>query len=125
MAEPDMTTKLAFERTRVAYDRTAMSAIRTATSLITFGFSIYKFFQLEHLLEPSEGPKRLIGSREFAIALVGLGLISLLLGAYEHREGMRRLRADWPGLPRSRTGLLTTCVGILGIVALIIVICRR
>jgi uncharacterized membrane protein YidH (DUF202 family) len=40
-------TRLALERTRVAYDRTMMAWIRTATSLITFGFGVYKFFQLE------------------------------------------------------------------------------
>lgn len=43
----DISTKLAVDRTRMAYDRTMMSWIRTATSLITFGFSIYKFFQIE------------------------------------------------------------------------------
>jgi putative membrane protein len=49
-----------------------MSWIRTATSLITFGFSIYKFFQLEeheiaerrHLIEPWQ----------FALMLVSVGL---------------------------------------------------
>jgi putative membrane protein len=40
-------TQLAFARTRAAYERMMMAWIRTATSLITFGFSIYKVFQLE------------------------------------------------------------------------------
>ena len=40
-------TRLAFERTRVAYERTMMAWVRTGTSLITFGFSVYKFFQIE------------------------------------------------------------------------------
>ena len=43
----DIATKLAFDRTRAAYERTMMAWIRTATSLITFGFTIYKFFQIE------------------------------------------------------------------------------
>jgi uncharacterized membrane protein YidH (DUF202 family) len=38
---------LAVERTRVAYDRTMLAWTRTATSLITFGFTIYKFFQID------------------------------------------------------------------------------
>jgi len=54
-----------------------MSWIRTATSLITFGFSIYKFFQIE--APASAQQNRLIGPREFALALVCIGLVSLLL----------------------------------------------
>jgi Domain of unknown function (DUF202) len=53
--EPDTTvpsvldsgTRLAMDRTRLAYERTMMAWIRTAASLISFGFTIYKFFQLE------------------------------------------------------------------------------
>jgi putative membrane protein len=40
-------TRLAVDRTRLAYERTLMAWIRTAISLITFGFTIYKFFQIE------------------------------------------------------------------------------
>jgi uncharacterized membrane protein YidH (DUF202 family) len=43
----DASTRMAVERTRLAHERTLMAWIRTAISLITFGFSIYKFFQLE------------------------------------------------------------------------------
>lgn len=46
LPKPDVSTRLAIERTRVAYDRTMMSWIRTGTSLITFGFTIYKHFQI-------------------------------------------------------------------------------
>ena len=52
----DDSTRLAFERTRNSYENTMMSWIRTATSLITFGFSIYKFFQIE---APSEKQQKL------------------------------------------------------------------
>ena len=58
---PDTATELAFDRTRAAYERTMMAWIRTATSLITFGFTIYKFFQIE---APDRGQQnRLIGPR--------------------------------------------------------------
>ena len=43
----DVGTRLAVDRTRLAYERTLMAWVRTATSLISFGFTIYKFFQLE------------------------------------------------------------------------------
>src|SRR3984893_17248304 len=76
-ARLDRSTELAFARTRAAYERTMMAWIRTATSLITFGFTIYKLFQLEGLGHPQPG--RLMGPREFAFMLVSIGLISLLL----------------------------------------------
>ena len=72
MAELDVSTKLAFARTCAAYDRTMMAWIRTATSLISFGFAIFKFFQLELGTGRQDG--RLVGAREFAIIMVGIGL---------------------------------------------------
>src|SRR5215813_2756309 len=90
----DVSTKLAVDRTRVAYERTMLAWVRTATSLITFGFSIYKFFQLQHFEE--EQTKRLIGPHEFSLLLVSLGLISLLLATVEHRLNMQGLRAQSP-----------------------------
>jgi uncharacterized membrane protein YidH (DUF202 family) len=43
----DSGTRLAVERTRLAYERTLMAWVRTVASLISFGFTIYKFFELE------------------------------------------------------------------------------
>ncbi len=43
----DTATKLAYQRTRLAQDNAVLAWIRTATSLITFGFTVYKFFQIE------------------------------------------------------------------------------
>jgi putative membrane protein len=81
--EIDASTRLAFQRTRIAYERTMLSWVRTATSLITFGFSVYKFFQIE---TPSRrGAGRLVGPREFAMILVGIGLVSLALATLEYR----------------------------------------
>jgi putative membrane protein len=62
--ELDTATKLAYDRTRLAYENTMMSWVRTATSLITFGFSVYKFFQIEK--GGGEQAGRLVGPREFA-----------------------------------------------------------
>ncbi len=36
-----------FERRIALYESTAMAWVRTATSFITFGFAIYKFFEIE------------------------------------------------------------------------------
>lgn len=85
----DRSTKLALDRTRASYERTMMSWIRTATSLITFGFTIYKFFQIE--APPERQRNYLIGPRGFAVALVSIGLFSLVLATLENRQSIRSL----------------------------------
>jgi putative membrane protein len=119
----DVSTRLAFARTRVAYERTMLAWVRTATSLITFGFSIYKFFQLQHL--GGEHANYLVGPHEFSLFLVSLGLVSLLLAAVEHRMNMQGLRAEYPDAPRSLAGVVATLVAVLGIGALIVMIFRQ
>jgi inner membrane protein YidH len=119
----DTSTTLAFERTHVAYERTMMSWIRTATSLITFGFSIYKFFQLDE--SRLEHQNRLIGPREFAFMMVSIGLVSLLLATLEHRENIRTLGAQYAGKKRSLAVLVAALISILGILALVAMIFRQ
>jgi putative membrane protein len=118
----DVATELALARTRAAYERTMMSWIRTATSLITFGFSIYKFFQLEN---PSRLQARLIGPRQFALVLVCLGLLSLVLAIVEHRHNVTGLEMQSSIEHRSLAMLLAILISILGILALIVMIFRQ
>jgi putative membrane protein len=120
----DTSTELAFDRTRAAYERTMMSWIRTSTSLITFGFSIYKFFQLEGLGNPQQD-RRLIGPRGFAFMLVIIGLVSLLLATIEHRQNIRALGAQYAGKRRSLAVLLAALISVLGILALLAMIFRQ
>jgi putative membrane protein len=119
----DDSTRLAFDRTRAAYERTMMSWIRTATSLITFGFSIYKFFQIEG--PNDERQNRLIGPREFAFLLVSIGLISLLLATLEHRQNLRALGAQYAGKQRSLAVLVAALISICGVLALVAMIFRQ
>ena len=114
--------QLALERTRIAFDRTLMAAERTATSLITFGFAIYKFFQLD-----VERPRQnhLIGPREFALAMVVLGLLSLVIGIAEHQRGRRQLRRQYRELPWSGAMITAILVVALGVLALLVMIFRE
>ncbi len=119
---PDVATRLAFDRTRLAYDRTLMAWVRTSTSMITFGFSVYKFFQIEGDVEHA----RVIGPREFALLMVGLGLFALLLATFEYRRSMGSLKAEYPGIAMSRaTVLVATLMSILGVLALTAVLLRK
>jgi putative membrane protein len=108
---------------RAAYERTMMAWIRTATSLITFGFSVYKIFQIESIRGPERN--RLIGPRQFALILVSIGLISLMLATIEYRWNIRM-----PGGPdshgqRSLAVIIATLIAVLGILALFLMIFRQ
>lgn len=119
----DLTSKLALERTRVAYDRTMMAWIRTATSLITFGFGVYKFFQLELKLAGRENQR--IGIRDFALVMVGAGVLAMILGSLDHWRNMQTLRKEDPSLPRSRAGVLAGVIMSVGFFALVVVVFGR
>ena len=121
--KPDA-TQLALDRTRLAFERTTMAWVRTATSLITFGFSVYKFFQIGG---QREAANRLIGPREFALMMISIGIFSLLIATLQHWHSMRSLRAHAPHmrLPRSLAVMVGGLMSLLGLLALVAVILRR
>lgn len=123
MAPLDVNTKLAIERTRAACDRTMMAWIRTGTSLISFGFAIFKFFELE--LPHGAQVKHLVGTREFALIMVVVGMLSLLMGTIEYRQNIQALKKLDPDIPRSLAGVLAGLIFLLGTLALILVILRQ
>ena len=100
-----------------------MAWIRTAISLITFGFSVYKFFQIQS--EKAGQPERLIVPREFALIMISVGLLSLIMATLQFRRDRTALIKMDPEVPRSLAGLLAALIALLGIVALIAVIFRQ
>lgn len=119
----DLSTKLAFDRTWAAYERTMLAWVRTGTSLITFGFSVYKFFDIVR----SDYPHRqhLITARQFGMILVSIGLASLLLATIEYRQSIRMLGAQYEGLrPRSLAVIVAALISVLGIAAFVVMIAR-
>lgn len=121
---PPSATQLAIDRTRLAFERTTMAWVRTATSLITFGFSVYKFFQIE---ANKDVPGRLIGPREFALMMISIGIFALVIATVQHVQSMRTMRAHSRGMnvPRSLAALVGGLMSLLGLLALIAVILRR
>src|SRR3954463_9742441 len=115
------TTRLAVDRTRLAFERTLMAWIRTATSLITFGFSIYKFFQIEEAGKQD----RVVSATQFSILMIVFGLVSLLLTTLQHRRDLNALRVEYPGIPTSLAPVLARLISALGILALIAVLLRH
>jgi putative membrane protein len=119
----DRSTILAYDRSRLAYQRTLLSWVRTATALITFGFAIYNFHRITTGDRPSN---RLIGPHEFALVMVGIGLVALLLAMIEYRRDIRALAAQYPEIPRSPLpGAVALLVSILGLAALVAIIFRQ
>jgi len=114
---PPVTTLLALDRTRIAYERTMMAWTRTATSFITFGFAVYKFFEIE--TAGRDIGQRLIGSREFAMSLIALGVLTLLIGTIEHGRDLRTLKRFYPGMPVSGTRWISAVLGLIGVAALL------
>jgi len=118
----DRSTQLAFDRTWVAYERTMLAWVRTAISLITFGFSVYKFFEI--LRESGAPQSHLLGARQFGIILVSLGLASLGLATLEYRQNIQRLGREYEGRPRSLAVIVAALVSVLGVVAISLMIFR-
>jgi putative membrane protein len=97
--------------------------VRTATTLITFGFSVYKFFQI--VREEGQRNDHLIGARQFGLLLVSIGLASLALATLEYRQNIRMLGVQYQGRPRSLAVIVAALISILGILALAVMIFRQ
>jgi putative membrane protein len=123
-ASANSSTLLAVDRTRLAHDRTLMAWVRTATSLISFGFTIYKFF--DYVQEKGgPPPERILGPRQYALLMIGIGVVALVMATMQHRREMRALRATHPEIPYSMATILAGLISLLGVVALWAVIFRQ
>lgn len=116
-------TELAVDRTRMAHDRTLMAWVRTATALISFGFTIYKFFQY---MQEQGVPRRhaLLGPREYALLMIGIGVFALILATIQHRRDLRELRKHF-AVPYSLATVVAGLIGFLGLITFLAVVFRQ
>ena len=69
--------------------------------MITFGFTIYKFFELEVGRRP-QIESSVLGPRGFALIMIGIGVLALLISTIQNHSSMQALRAEYGGAgPRS------------------------
>jgi putative membrane protein len=124
-------TRLSFQRPRMSADRTLMSILRTALALISFGFTIFQFFRF--LRESAGVTDKIYAARNFSAALIGIGILLLLLGIAGHIRFMLELRAEHGQLvgghliphdrfPYSVTLAVSLLVLFLGLFAIISVV---
>ena len=127
-------TGMSFQRTRMSADRTLMSVIRTALSLIGFGFTIAQVFQK---LRDQDIITKAAAPRNFGLALVGLGIVMLVIGIVYHVQfmlGLRRTRDEMAqeglihaqsGFPHSWTLVTAVLLLLLGSVAIFSMVFSR
>ncbi len=118
MPHPDLQTQLALERTYLAYERTLMAWVRTGLALSSFGFTIYKFFQFLRLSPEGEG--RRTHTWEFALAMIGLGVVATVFGLLDYRRGLKELRREegrFSGALTVTFAMLVLCLGLMFLVA--------
>jgi inner membrane protein YidH len=121
---PDTSQSLALERTFLAHERTLMSWVRTSTSLISFGFTIYKFFA--YLIE-EEGivpQNKRFGPREFAIAMISVGIIALVLAIVQERRAFKVLEDQSKTAYSSLAEKIAVIMAFVGFVILAAVLFR-
>ena len=97
---------------------------RTSSSLITFGFSIYKFFQLERDVGKEFLRSQVVGPRQFSMILMIIEVVSRVVATIQHRHQMKILKIEYENMPMSTAGIVAGVVSVLGLGAIFVVIFR-
>ena len=123
-ASMDVSTRLSYDRTFLAHERTLMAWVRTASSLITFGFSIYKFFQLEQVAGKELPVVQVVGPRDFSMILIIIGIVSLVMATVQHQRQLKILKMEYENAPASTAGWVAGLISVMGLLAILAVIFR-
>src|SRR5262245_50359894 len=83
---PKVDTHFSWLRTRLSVERTLMSWVRTGAALIGFGFTIVQFFERFKAMEKVSPPIFPEAPRYLGLALIGSGILGLIVSAWEYRS---------------------------------------
>lgn len=108
---------LAIVRTRFSSERSLMASMRTSVSLFTFGFSITKFFS--YLENQQEGTQFSEGPYLLGLALICLGILSLVPAVIQHAGRLKR--AKELGIPIGMPIITRFSLPISATVALLVI----
>jgi putative membrane protein len=75
----------------MALERTLMAWVRTSVGLIGFGFTIVQFYQRLRDMEGVAPPLRPQAPRYLGLALIGTGVLTLLIATAQYRAIVRYL----------------------------------
>jgi putative membrane protein len=84
----------AWLRTRLALERTMLAWMRTAVSLIGFGFAIVQFLDRFGQMAGVAPPRFPNSARYLGLALIGSGVMVLVLSIWEYRSMLRYLWSE-------------------------------
>ncbi|HEY1927615.1 MAG TPA: DUF202 domain-containing protein [Caulobacteraceae bacterium] len=90
---PSVSNHFSWINTQLALQRTLMAATRTSVALIGFGFTVAKFFEEAREAVPEQ--LRLMrpeGPRNFGLALIAAGVVSLVMFAWQYHVAANALR---------------------------------
>lgn len=87
-------THFSWLRTRMSAERTLMSWVRTAIALIGFGFAIFQFLDRLNKMPGVETARHPEAPWFFGLALIGSGIIALIIALWQYRWGVRYLWSD-------------------------------
>jgi len=107
----------AIVRTRFSSERSLLASIRTSVSLFTFGFSITKFFN--YLENQHEGVQFSEGPYLLGLALICLGILSLVPSVIQHAGRLKR--AKELGIPRGMPIISRFSLPICATAALLVI----
>ena len=92
--QPTVANHFSWINTVLALQRTLMAATRTAVALIGFGFTVAQFFQRMRASVPaSVRQMRPQGPRDFGLALIAAGVVSLMVFTWQYHVAFVQLRS--------------------------------
>jgi putative membrane protein len=121
----------AWLRTRLALERTLMAWVRTGVALIGFGFTIVQFFQRLQEMKGVAPAARPEAPRYLGLALIGAGVLALLISGWQYRQivrylwsrpfrpiaGIQEKNADVPPIAQSPVLVIVIAIILIGLFA--------
>jgi putative membrane protein len=131
--KPSVSNHFSWINTQLALQRTLMAATRTAVALIGFGFTVAKFFEEARATAPEQFRlMRPEGPRNFGLALIAAGVVSLAIFTWQYhvsanllRKGLYAPLVGEAGRPLiSPVYIVAVVVVLIGVAAFVTVLMR-
>jgi len=111
-------TIMAVERTIMAADRSMMAWLRTGLSLISFGFTIYKFLDIQNAQLKAMGKSLpdISSPKVVGLVMIGIGILSLVLGIIEYVTTVGTLQKRYHLKRHAYSLIVSGLIALIGII---------